>query len=155
MKIYFAVSGLAYGLFLERLISESGSKYLYFWCSYIIIVLAYQTLSFYYLFYLEFIHHELCSIDFEIRQLLVDCNAKNWIKTKQFIKRFHCTRLKWIRGYYGLIYNLSETMNSVFGWSNVVTLLLSFEFVLTEINWFYWKLLNKYELRVMGNMILI
>lgn len=154
MKIYFVVSMSANCVYFQRLISNSGIKFLYFWISYVFVVLFYQNRSFYYLFFLEIVSYELNQIDREINQILSDCDNLNnkFIRKKRiFIEEFCHNRFKWIRNYYQSIYDLNGIINKIFGWSNVVTILLSFHLVLADVNWFYWKLLNKYEFSILGN----
>lgn len=154
MRIYFAITTFAYFVYLHRLISNSGDRFLDFWFSYIFVVLAYQNRSFYYLFFLEIIKYELNLIYRELGEIL--CERQNgkfkdvW-KKKCFIKKFCRIRFKWIREFYQSIYDMNGTINTVFGWSNVAVILLSFHLVLADINWFYWKLLNKYQFNILGN----
>lgn len=154
IKIYFLLSALAYLLYLERLLNNTGSKFLIFWLSYIFMCLVFQIRSFYYLFFLDFIKHELKMIDLELAVMLNDCRnvqPKRFRKKHMFLIKFHRKRFKWIRQYYDMIYNLCRIVNNVFGWSNVIAILLIFHLILTDINWFYWKLLNKYQFNIHGN----
>lgn len=154
IKIYFTVSTFAYFIFLHRLLANSGVKFLTFWLSYVFMVLIYQNRSFYYFFYLECVRYELKMVDHEIGEMLFHCNSGKWknIRMKKlFMSQFHRKRFKWIREYFGLIYEMCNTINSVFGWSNVAVIICSFHLILYDINWFYWKLLNKYEFNMNGN----
>lgn len=157
MKIYFSLAAIAYGFYFHTLIHNSGSKFIAFWLSYSFLVLFFKTRSFYYVFYLELIKNELKMIDHELATILDDCNSmksKNFMRNNQFaeqIRSFQQNRFKWIRQYYELVYNLCGTVNTMFGRSNIVIISLTFHLILIDINWFYWKLLNKYQFNVNGN----
>lgn len=104
---------------------------------------------------METVSYELESIDRELTEMLFYCdglNSKLVRKKKLFLDKFHRDRFKWIRDYYAIIYEMNETINAVFGWSNVAAILLSFHLVLADVNWFYWKLLNKYEFSILGKL---
>lgn len=154
LKIYFIIVAMAYVAYLYRLIHNSGTKFVVFWLSFSFMVLFFKTRSFYYIFYLEFIRNELKIIDHEVAALLNDCNVvkfKNLHRKNRFAMKFYYSRFKWIRQYYGLVYDLYGTVNTVFGWSNVVAILFTFHLILMDINWFFWKLFNKYPLNINGN----
>lgn len=154
MKIYFAGTTMAYIIYLHRLVTNSGDRFLCFWISYVFVVSAYQHRSFYYLFFLETVLHELEFIDQEVGEMSYDCdnlNSKFLRIRNDFREAFFRQRFKWIRKYYQAIYDMSGTINNNFGWSNVSTILLSFHLVLADVNWFYWKLLNKFEFSILGN----
>lgn len=154
MKIYFAAAILSYIIYFNRLFANSRDKFLDFWFVYTYVVLIYQNRSFYYMFFMEVISYELQIIDRELNEMLFYCGRfhSGYKKTKKiFLEKFHRNRFKWIRQYYATIYEMNCTINEVFGWSNVAAILLSFHLILADINWFYWKLLNKYEFSILGN----
>lgn len=154
MKVYFILSTLAYFLYLERLVENTGSTFLYFWMSYVFMCSVFQVRSFYYLFFLNFIKHELKTIELEVDAVLKDFKSEQLQKIQKrhvFMIEFRQRRLKWIRQYYEIIYQMCRIVNNVFGWSNIVAVIFHFHLILTDINWFYWKLLNKYEFNIYGN----
>lgn len=155
MIIYFAVAILCYLVYFQSAVWSANDKYSNFWLSYIYAVLIYQNRLFYYMFFMETVSCELKLIDRELTEMLFYCNSLNSkrVHTKNmFLDKFHRIRFKWIRDYYAIIHQMNGTINSVFGWSNVAAILLSFHLLLTEINWFYWKLLNKYEFSIIRNL---
>lgn len=155
IRLYFGVTAISYFIFLHRLIANSGDMYLDFWFSYIFVVLAYQNRSFYYLFYLEIMKYELNLIYREVGEILCDRHSgklKDVWKKKGFMKQFCRIRFKWIREFYETIYEMNNTINTIFGYSNVAVILLSFHLVLADINWFYWKLLNRYQFSILGKI---
>lgn len=157
IKVYFTLSTLAYFLYLGRLLANTGFSFLYFWLSYVFMCTVFQVRSFYYLFFLSFIKHELKTIDREVTAMLRDCKTVKLQKIHKkdiFMIEFRRKRLKWIREYYEIIYQMCRVVNNVFGWSNVLAVLCHFHMILTDINWFYWKLLNKYQFNIHGNGIL-
>lgn len=113
-----------------------------FWFSYMLLVEVFQNRMFYYLFYLEICSHELKMIERETKQISgiyrSNCNSK--------FKQFELNRLKWIRDYYLLIYELSSTVNSVFEWSSVVSIIFSFQIISFSINEIYWRWLNQQKI---------
>lgn len=153
LKVYFCISAISYIGFLQRIISTIGLEFIYFWFPCVFVVLGFQNRSFYYLFYLEFVKHELKMIDHEISEIVnayenVKFNARNVLTMK-----FHRNRFKWTRQYFESVHSLCGILNSVFGWSNVANILLSFHFVLTDINWLYWKILNAYQFSILGKTL--
>lgn len=156
MKIYFIFVTIAYILFLCRLINDKGS--VVFWFSYSFMLIFFKIRSFYYVFYLEFIKNELRIIDHEVVALLNDCNVAQTNSMNQkcrFAAKFYRSRFKWIRQYYGLVCDLCRTVNTMFDWSNIVVILFTFHLILIDVNWAYWKLLNKYQFNINGNFVWI
>lgn len=73
-------------------------------------------------------------------------------KEKDFMKQFCRILFKWIREFYQSIHDMNNAYNTVCDRSNVVIILLSFHPMLVDINWVYWKLLNKYQFTILGNL---
>lgn len=120
-------------------------KFLYFFFSYLFVMVMYVNRAFYYLFYLEIIAYELGKIENEVKSIvrIIEFKRTSIFGIKyQMHGEFERKRLKWIREYYQLIYEIAMDLNNVYGWSNVETILYSFQLSLTEINWFYWKWYN-------------
>lgn len=105
-------------------------------CAVNILLLLCQNRLFYYLFYMELINFELKFIVNEIRRTFEGLEEEGFCKNTN-LKCFEQMRLKWLREYYQLIHALSGCVNSVFGWSNFATVVYTFVFLVTEINWTY------------------
>lgn len=149
LEIYFSLSLFVYCIDFKQLFSV---KFVSFWLCYLFIVWIYQNRSFYYLFYLEWIKQELKRVNNEAGEIM-HTYANSTLHMKNiFMNQFHRNRFKWLRQYYGSIYDLSEAMNSVFGWSNAVTILVSVHLILADTNRFYWKIFNRYHTSVMRKM---
>lgn len=65
IKIYFTLSIIVNGLFFKHLLTTTHTEFIYFWLCYLFIIWIYQNRSFYYLFYLEWIKHELKRVNHE------------------------------------------------------------------------------------------
>lgn len=105
---------------------------------------------FYYLFFLEFIKHQLKMIDYETN-VMMDIGRKSNLKAGITSRIFLRKRLKWIRNYFDATYDLCDATNEIFGWSNAVAICISFSHIVADIFWFYWKILNKYNIDAIGN----
>lgn len=154
LKIYFIFAAVSYAYYLYRLVHRSGTKFILFWFSYSFMLIFFKIRSFYYVFYLEFIKNELKIIDHEVTAMLNDCNVVqlNCVNRKRrFVVKFYRNRFNWIRQYYGLVYDMCCTVNTLFSWSNIVVILFTFHLILIDINWVYWKLLNKFQFYMNGN----
>lgn len=110
----------------------------FFWICYAVFTAFYTIRLNYYLFFVESIKCEL--------KIIFDC-AK--FKSSRPLGGNH---FKWICKHYGSLYDLSNIINLVFGWSNVATVLLPFCLILTHSNWFYWKIYNKFMINISGKM---
>lgn len=110
----------------------------FFWICYTVFSAFYTIRLSYYLFFVESIKCEL--------KIIFDC-AK--FKSSVVLGGNH---FKWIRKHYGSLYELSNLINLVFGWSNVATVLLPFCLMLTYSNRFYWKIFNKLMMNIYGKM---
>ncbi|XP_031634304.1 uncharacterized protein LOC116347731 [Contarinia nasturtii] len=53
----------------------------------------------------------------------------------------------WIRKYFQSVYDMSNSLNHFFAWSNVIVILLSLQFLATEFIWIYWKIYNKHHIQ--------
>lgn len=142
-KIYFTLTIFIHSIFFKRLLTTTRIEFFYFWISYLLVVWIYQNRSFYYLFYLEWIKHELKKVNHEAQQIVSTYQSSMMKNGNERMKIFHRNRFKWLRQYYGSTYDLSDELNIIFGWSNVITILVSVHLILADLNWFYWKLYNK------------
>lgn len=152
LRIYFILSLFVYCIDFKQLFSV---QFVSFWLCYLYVVWIYQNRSFYYLFYLEWIKQELKRVKHETDEI-VQTYQTSTLQTKNYVmKQFHRNRFKWLRQYYGSIYDLSDAVNSVFGWSNVVTILVSVHLILADTNRFYWKIFNRYNTSVIRKLFRI
>lgn len=92
--------------------------------------------SFYYLFYVEVIKHELQIIENEVREM-AEVSQEN--SAYLILKYFRKNRFKWTRDYYQLVYALTGCMNSMFGFSQLATIMFPFIVLVTDIAWIHWS----------------
>lgn len=104
-----------------------------------------QIRVFFYLFCLEMVHFQLKMIESEVKTM--QC-ALNFISTKStsYLIRisetsifylFEIQRLKWIREYFSHVYEMMNSLNETFGWSQVAAISFCFHLLLTEVTWIY------------------
>lgn len=153
LTVYFILTIIMFLNFLKRLILTKKSQlfYYWFWFWYAFVELFRINQLFYYLFFLEFIKNELKMINNETNEMMCAYKNGNLKKTKFFVRKFHQHRLKWFREFYSSIYDLCTIINTVFGWSNLAAIIISFQLILTNFNWFYWKIFNQFHIDVIGN----
>lgn len=100
---------------------------------------------FYYLFCLEVVHFQLERIKNEVKTMQ---GALNFISTKSeaylirisetsIFYSFELHRLRWIREYFSLVYEMINFLNETFGWSQVAAISFCFHLLLTEVTWIY------------------
>lgn len=138
--IYFGIQIFANATFLKHMLFKNGFKYVYFWWAYASLTIISTIRSFYYLFHLELVKYELNVIDFEIKRR----------KKSLFIKRLYQNRFKWVRQFHELIFEMRNTINTLFAWSSPITIILPFHLILVDLNWFYMKILSKYQFNRLG-----
>lgn len=148
MAIYFTCLLLYLLNNFQQILPDSDLYY--FWVFYTSFHVFYNVRLFYYLFLLEFIKYELTIIDKEVGEILNSIEKCRLQSAKEFLKKFHRNRINWIQKYYAMSFDLCGIVNSVFGWSNVAAVLLPILLVLTDVNMFYWKVLNLFEVNVIG-----
>lgn len=146
---YFSAVSISYFLYLRGLLKFAGGAFLYFWFPHVFLMLLYQHRAFYYLFYLDLIENELRTIERELKMTIYAINDRRDHRNSLSMK-FERGRLKWIREYYELVYEISDCMNSVFGWSNLATISFSCLVLTTDINWLYWKWYNESYIYIFG-----
>lgn len=86
--------------------------------------------------------HSFCIIDnrmlFYVLHLKVISSQLWTIKTElNLIQHFDGYRYKWIRGYYEIVHEMCNLVNSVFGFSNLAILMMIFHTALTFLNSLY------------------
>lgn len=150
MIIYFIVFALMYVNYFAELFRFNGSDLYGFWVCSAFVMIFYRKHMFYYLFYLEIVKHQLKMIDYEMSSMKCVCQSGK-MKVGKVFRTFHHKRLKWFRDYYNSIYDLGDAINTIFGWSNAAAIGIAFGQILADTFWFYWKILNKYEIDVIGN----
>lgn len=156
MIIFFILLALMYLNYYILFIStdESAAILYFFWVSFTLIVVFGKHQMFYYLFHLEFIKHELNIFSTKLIEMQCACGSSRLKNVKIFEKNFRSSQFKWIREFNASIYDLSDIVNAVFGWTNVASVSLSFLFILADTNWLYWKLFNKYRIDLIGKILL-
>lgn len=121
-------------------------------CAFDLLTKIYLNRVLYYLLYLELIENEMNRINQFTKEITQKSrnkmqrrnNERNPQPLRQLLRIEH--RLRAICEYYQLTCELSDELNSVFGWSNVLTILFSFALILTELNWVYWKWYNLFKI---------
>lgn len=137
ISTYSLLYVLMYFNYLFRIFTDYKLAFMLLWSSFTFVGLFRINQFFYYLLCLEFLKTELEMIELNIEGILNECNSSD------------CFKL--IRQFYDSIYDLKEIVNSVFGWSNVAAIVVSFQLVLAEINWFYWRIFNNFSSDGIGN----
>lgn len=99
---------------------------------------------FYYIFCLEILYFQLKMIEIEMKTIqnsLKQIKQERLDSTKLSVSSIHYSfelkRLKWIRGYFGCVYEMANILNDIFGWSHVAAFLFQFNQLLTDLNWMY------------------
>lgn len=137
-------------IYLHRITSDTGSQYLYFWFTNFTLIAMYLNRVFYFLFYLELIKYELSIIEKETKELVrAYRNTECAIARGKTMLEFQQKRFKWIRDYFQAIYFMCDSLNQFLGWSNAITILFSFQLIITDVIWVYWKYYNQQEVHVL------
>lgn len=131
------VAGIEIYMFNE-LASVISGWILFFAFSYFSLLIMQDLRIFHYLFFVHLLDHQLHGVELEMK-LMADDSQSAIISRERF---------KWIRIYYDLIYELSNCMNEVFGWSNIATILCLFLRLVVDLNWIYWLIHNKVDVEV-------
>lgn len=146
LRFCFSTFAIACLVYLQQIISNTGTQYVYFWFTHFTLITLYINRVFYYLFYLELIKYELRMIENEIKEVVrVYRNKRRRFangKDVLFIK-FENKRFKWIREYFQSSYDMCHVFNHALQISNVVAIPLPFLLIITDVIWLYWKLFNK------------
>lgn len=154
LMVYVALVLAMYLNYLKRIIVANKRELFHFEFWYTFIGLFRINQLFYYLFFLEFIKNELKMINHEANEMMCDSKNGNLKNANNFLYKFQQHRLKWFRKFYGSIYDLCTIINAVFGWSNLAAIIISFQLILTDFNWFYWKIFNQFHVDVIGKTTL-
>lgn len=134
---------IAFIFYLNGIVSHTGTRILYFWFTHFILSILFLNRVFYYLFYMELIKYELCNIERETKEM-----AKS--KKKFFMNDFEKKRFLWIREYFQSVYQMCNYLNKFLTYSNAATIIFSFQFIVTDILWIYWKIYNKHHIQPFG-----
>lgn len=128
---YFIVFNVSFFYVLAQVFQNFGSfkveKYPIFW-AYLLQIEICNIRLFYYLFFLELNRIDLKTIEHKLKENHESFEVQMNIDTI----------LKWTQEYYQQIHDMSECVNSTFGWSNLMTIESIFLFVLTELNYSYY-----------------
>lgn len=150
MVVYMILFLVMYFNYYIILFHSSGSDLYDFWIVHSLLQMFLRNHLFYYLFFLEFIKHQLQIIQQETKLMIYD-NRKKKFDAGSILTMFHRKRLRWIRDYYDAVHDMCNVINEIFGWSNASAIIISFGQILGDTFWFYWKILNKYEIDLIGN----
>lgn len=103
LQIYFLLSLFVYCIDFKQLFSV---EFVSFWLCYLFVVWIYQNRSFYYLFYLEWIKQELKHVVHEANEIVYIYQTSTFQTKNYAMEQFHRNRFKWLRQYFGSIYDL-------------------------------------------------
>lgn len=109
------------------------TKNIYFLFGYISLVTLHQIRVFHYLFFINLLSHQLNEVETEMK-LLADCSEIGPVSRD---------RLRSIRVYYDLVHELSNCINEVFGWSNVISIFYLILLMAVDLNWLYLHRVDK------------
>lgn len=91
--------------------------------------------SFYYLFFVHLITHELHIIHNEVLAMVKKSKEfQSWKISNRHVC-FEISRLKWLREYYCLVHEMSECINLVNGWSQFATITYMFNILVCDLIW--------------------
>ncbi|XP_055295867.1 uncharacterized protein LOC129565239 [Sitodiplosis mosellana] len=145
---FFIFGSITSTLYLMFYSYHNGSlfiNYPHFWFTYEIVTRQYRNRVLYYLFYLELVENELKTIEGLARDAAQSSHCSMY-KIDKRENSGNQSDLKRIFEYYQLACELSEELNSVFGWSNAATISFLFGLILTELNWVYWIWYNRFDI---------
>lgn len=103
---------------------------------------------FFYLLHMRMIEIQLQTIGIELTN--IKNTVENISKFRQSIltniqsSKLMENRFKWIRNYYGIVYEMSLLVNSIFGWSQLAFVLLNCHCSITFLNFFYRQMNRKF-----------
>lgn len=123
--MYTSVITIYFTNFIIRRIFTEG--HIQFWITFTFVKFMYLNRIFYYILHLKLILFELETI---WRRLQVHSSPNQYRR---------------IRQQYQAVVDLCDCVNSVFEWSNFVTILYTFLLTLTDLNWVYWQWFNSRE----------
>lgn len=137
---YFSVTILLFTLiYFSKILPQVAFTICAFWT----LIIICQLRAFYYIFCMEAVIWQLKMIEHEIivmkhRSLtLANCNKLTHFVTPRTFYTFDFKRFKWINGYYDYVIEMTKSLNDVFGWSQVASILFYFYSLATDINWYY------------------
>lgn len=128
---YYAKFGEFFGavfvIKLVQLLAWNITLKIYFIFGYISLMTLQEIRIFHYLFFIHLLSYQLNEVEMEM-QSLADVSENGTISRDQ---------LRWIRMYYDLVHELSNCINEIFGWSNVISIWYLFLLLAVDLNWFY------------------
>lgn len=146
----FLLYTISFLIYLQGLVSQTGTHFLYFWFAHFILSILYLNRVFFYLFYLELIRYELRNVECEVKKLAQMYRKKSSLtgtKYSNFSQDIERMRFVRIREYFQSICKLCNCLNKFLTYSNAAMILFSFQFIITDALWVYWKLYNKHHIR--------
>lgn len=90
-----------------------------------------QLKVFYYIFCVKIVTEQLEIIEIEVTEL------KNILNRRFDENVLQINRFVWIRKYFECVYEMTECLNKVFGWSQVAAILFCYYLLLTDLAWSY------------------
>lgn len=97
---------------------------------------------FFYLLHMRMIEFQLQKVEIELKNINNTVRNIN-IQSNACIKLME-NRFKWIRNYYGIVFEMSLLVNSIFGWSQLSFVLLNCHSSVTFLNFFYRQMNQKF-----------
>lgn len=92
--------------------------------------------------YVDILDRELIGLAKEMQQVV---NYSRFDTISPAMADFIVSRIKWAQWNYSLIYDMSQNINEMFGWSQLANFLHSFVQILADLYWIYWRFYNEYH----------
>lgn len=123
---------------IGTILSRSNDDYAQF-MSFLFFLLMDNRMFFYFL-HLKVIEFQLMKIETEFKEIENnECHRKINLSSKIWTRMntFENGRFKWVQNYYEYVHEMCDHVNSIFGLSNFAIVLLSFQSMLTFLNFMY------------------
>lgn len=102
---------------------------------------------FFYLLHLKAIAFQLWKIDNQLKEMMNTNPLLNGDSERMHSIQFLHDRnqFKWIRRYYEMIYQMCESVNTIFGWSHLALVMLNFHTSVTFLSFIYRLIYGKFD----------
>lgn len=118
----------------------SNQQSLNFWVIYSLTLLMSRVRHLQLIFYVDTLDRELEVLAVELGKVV---NYSRFTTVSPAMADFIVSRIKWAQWNYSLIYDMSQDINEIFGWSQLANFLHSFVQILADLYWMYWRFYNE------------
>lgn len=132
-------------------IASVDKQSLNYWAVYLGMLMMCRTRFLQYFLYVQILETHIVRLQLEMQTIVEHTKLlmkhQNGTELQCSLSKYLCARIKWAQRRYQMLYELSMSLNDIFGWSQLANILHSFMHMIADLYWAYWRFFDQTNYR--------